>query len=348
MSVAGLKTLPYVCPACRAPVARESVTYCCAACGRSYPILCGIADFRLAPDRYLSLGAERAKAAYLHRYAKDHSFAQTVGEYYRITDDVPPGMARRYAGYVLSGEARGETMLHRLVPAAVSLQVVQPLLDAGCGAGGLVVAAARAGHRVCGLDIALRWLVIAAKRLEEEGLTADLVCADIAHPPFGDATFGAVAAVDLFEHLPDGFASAASIQRLLRTGGRVLATGANRHTLASHPVAGLWGVGFLPAAMRTRYVILRRGSDTLRHMTLLSPGALQGLFARAGFDRMRLDAMAVPSVRGRPGLRRLAVTCYRCMRSTPILNRLLLRIGPVFELTAHKLVDQTSDQRNAM
>lgn len=326
---------------------RESAAYRCDACGRSYPILCGIADFRLAPDRYLSLEAERAKAAHLHGYSRGRSFAQTVAEYYRITDDVPPGMARRYADYVLSGEARGAAFLHRLVPDAGADGGALPLLDAGCGAGGLVAAAARAGRPVCGLDIALRWLVIAAKRLEEEGLVADLVCADIAHPPFADAAFDAVAAVDLFEHLPDGPAAAGSILHLLRPGGRLLATAANRHTLAPHPVAGLWGVGFLPAGLRRRYVTARRGLDTTRYLTLVSPRALRRLLARAGFDRIRVDAMAVAPLATGTVLRRFAVTGYLAVRRVPVLNRLLLRIGPVFELVARRPEDNTPKRRNA-
>ena len=341
MSATGTPAPAYQCTACRAPVVRQDAGYHCAACGRSFPIICGIADFRLASDRYLSLDDERAKAERLHAFACDHSFAETVAEYYRITDDVPDDMAQRYARYVLAGEARGRVML----PSLVSGQGV--VLDAGCGAGGLVVAAARAGQRATGLDIALRWLVVAAKRLEEEGLSAELVCADIACPPFAEGRFDAVAAVDLFGHLPDEATGASAMLRLLAPGGRLLATSSNRYTLAPHPVAGLWGVGFMPGGLRRRYVIARRGFDTLRYFRFLSPGALGRTMTQAGFEDVRLEALAVAPETGAQGLRRLAIRLYRGLRAAPVANRLLMRLGPVFQLTARKPVAPFSDQRNS-
>jgi 2-polyprenyl-3-methyl-5-hydroxy-6-metoxy-1,4-benzoquinol methylase len=343
MSASTPRSPSYLCPACRASVARQDAGYHCPQCGRTFPIICGIADFRLAPDRYLSLADERAKAERLHRFARDHSFAETVAEYYRITDDVPPAMAERYARNVLAGENRASEVLSTLVAGQGNL----PMLDAGCGAGGLVVAAARAGHRISGLDIALRWLVIAAKRLEEEGLDVELVCADIAHPPFPEATFDAVAAIDLFEHLPDTAPGATALYQLLAPGGRLLATSANRHTLAPHPVAGLWGIGYLPAELRRRYVMARRGIDTLRYLQLLSPRMLKNCAKRAGFEQVRLDPLAVSPAIGGSALRRLAIGCYRALRTAPFTNRLLLHLGPVFQLTARKPVASISNQRNS-
>lgn len=345
MSGKGAPSPDYLCTSCRAPVSRQDAGYHCGNCGRSFPVICGIADFRLAPDRYLSLEDERAKAERLHDFARRHSFARTVAEYYRITGDVPEKMAQRYARYVMAGEARGHAMLPALLAGQRKPEL--PLLDAGCGAGGLVVAAARAGHRVSGLDIALRWLVIAAKRLDEEGLSAELICADIACPPFAEGRFDAVAAVDLFGHLPDEATGASAMLRLLAPGGRLLATSSNRYTLAPHPVAGLWGVGYLPGGLRRRYVIARRGFDTLRYFRFLSPGALGRTMKQAGFEDVRLEALAVAPETGAQRLRRLAIRLYRGLRAVPIANRLLLRLGPVFQLTARKPVAPFSDQRNS-
>ena len=64
-----------LCPRCRAAVARDAEGYACPSCGAQYPVLCGIPDFRLAPDRYLSLEDERSKARRLHDFAASHSFA---------------------------------------------------------------------------------------------------------------------------------------------------------------------------------------------------------------------------------------------------------------------------------
>lgn len=328
----------YLCPACRAAVQRQAGAWHCAACGRTYPILFGIADFRLAPDPYLSLADERAKAGRLHDFAQNHSFAETVAEYYRITDDVPPAMARRFAAYVHAGAARGGGVLDRLVPDA------GPLLDAGCGAGGLVLAAAVAGRDVTGLDIALRWLVIARKRLDEAGVQAELVCADIAAPPFADGRFARIVALDLFEHLPNPPGAAQTLHALLRPGGRLFATGANRYTLAPYPLAGLWGVGFLPTGLRRRYVIWRRGLDTLRHARLMSPHALAGLLRRAGFGGLRLRALDIPPDRMQTGqiqsgsrLEKFTLGLYRHLRTVPVIRGLMVLTGPAFEIQAQKI-----------
>lgn len=325
----------YVCPRCRASVTRTGDSHVCARCGADYPVLCGIPDFRLAPDRYLSLAQERAKAQRLHAYSLSHDFAGTVAEYYRITDDVPPDMALRFADYVLAGEARGRAVLDRLPPADGG---PGGLLDAGCGAGGMVAAAARAGQPVTGTDIALRWLVIAQKRLEEEGFDAELVCADVAAPPFPDAAFGRIAATDLFEHLPDPAEGARSITRLLTPGGRLYATGANRFTLATYPPAGLWGVGFLPTLFRQRYVSARRGIDTLRFLAMQSPATLARLLVAAGLEDIRLAPMTVSADRGHSlgPAKRLALWLYRRLCGTAPTRALLLWAGPIFEITARR------------
>lgn len=318
----------YLCPACRIPVTPQTAAWHCAACGRTYPVLCGIPDFRLAPDAWLPLADERAKAARLHAFAQDHSFDETVAEYYRITGDVPPDMALRFAAYVRAGVARGAGVLGRLGPGG------GPLLDAGCGAGGLLVAAASTGQPVTGLDIALRWLVIAQKRLAEAGLTADLVCADIAAPPLAPASYDRIAATDLFEHLPDPARGAQALRRLARPGARLFVTGANRFTLAPYPLAGLWGVGFLPAGLRRAYVIRRRGFDTLRHARLTSPARLSRLLRAAGFAGVRAAALDVPP--GRPassGLQFFAITVYKRLRSLPLARQLMTITGPAFEIT---------------
>lgn len=301
----------------------------CGACGRTYPVLCGIPDFRLSPDAYLSLEDERAKAARLHAFAQDHSFDETVAEYYRITGDVPPDMALRFAAYVRAGVARGAGVLDGLG------RSTGPLLDAGCGAGGLVVAAATAGQQVTGLDIALRWLVIAQKRLAEAGLTAELVCADIAAPPLPPASFDRIAATDLFEHLPDPPRGAQALRTLSRPGARVFVTGANRFTLAPYPLAGLWGVGFLPAGLRRAYVTRRRGFDTLRHARLTSPTQLARLLRGAGFKGTRVRPLDVPAVRnGSSGsLQFYAITVYKRLRNVPVARALMTLTGPAFEIT---------------
>nr|HQU70398.1 class I SAM-dependent methyltransferase [Albidovulum sp.] len=221
------------------------------------------------------------------------------------------------------------------------------LLDAGCGAGGLVLAAARAGLPVTGTDIALRWLVIAAKRLEEEGLHADLVCADIGRPPFPEAGFDRIAATDLFEHVPDLPQTVNALFRLLAPGGTLYATGANRHTLAVYPPAGLWGVGFLPTTLRRRYVTARRGIDTLRFLAMQTPGSIARALRTAGFTAVRTAPMSVPAERAAAtgGAKRALIGIYRLLCEVPIARTGLLRLGPVFEISAQRPVGSLGSER---
>lgn len=334
----------YVCPRCRRAVTRQGATYLCGQCGAQYPVLCGIPDFRIDPDRYLTLEQERAKAERLHAFSQKHSFAETVAEYYRITQDVPPDMAAHFADYVIAGEARGRIVLDKL-PFGGSER--PGLLDAGCGAGGTVAAAARAGQSITGIDIALRWLVIAQKRLTEEGLRGELVCADIANPPFADAMFDRIAATDLFEHLPDPAAGARSIRSLLVPGGQFYATGANRFTLAIYPPAGLWGVGFLPTALRQRYVVWRRGFDTLRFLAMQSPARLARLLAAAGLADIRTAPMTISSDRGLSfgPSKQFALGLYRRFCTITLTGAALLWIGPIFEITARRPKGASSSKR---
>lgn len=320
----------YLCPACGNRCEKATRSWQCTGCAREFPVLFGIPDFRLSGDRYLSLEDERAKAARLDEFGRDHSFAELVAEYYRITDDVPPEMAKRYASYVASGEIRGNEMLRRIPEDA------SRVIDVGCGAGGVVLALARAGHQVTGTDIALRWLVIAKKRLEEAGVTADLVCADIKAPPFPSGSYDLALALDLFEHAGPCRSVAQQIGGLLVSDGRLFATAANRHTLGVYPPAGLFGVGFMPETVRRRYVVARRGLDTLRHLNMMTPSGLRACLAESGFDGVRVAPMEIGPDRPLGSLARLVRPLYARLRDVPVTGPVLTAIGPVFEIEARR------------
>lgn len=323
----------FVCPSCRSGLRSDEDRFECERCARSFPILFGIPDFRLRGDRYLTLQQERTKAAYLHTYGKTHSFDELVAEYYRITDDVPHEVAKKYADYVRSGTNRGKVVLQKL-----ALNEQSFLLDLGCGSGGVVAAAVDAGYAARGVDIALRWLVIAAKRFEEAESKPDLVCADVHALPFPDRSASHVIAADLLEHVCDQESALSSIRSVLAPEGRVWISGSNRFTLAPHPVAGMLGVGFLPRPIRDRYVVARRGLNTLRNFRLISPMSTARLFKRNGFTKIQLSPLDVGNYTGPAGtgFRRGLFRMYAALRTWPILAQLLLLFGPAFEFVASK------------
>ena len=124
-----------------------------------------------------------------------------------------------------------EPFERRAVAAGLGLLRVQPgerVLELGCGAGGALVALARAvggAGRVVGLDLSPGMLRLAAARLRRAGLAdrAELVVADATAVPFADASFDAVFmsfTLELFD-TPEIPLVLAECRRVLRPGGRI-------------------------------------------------------------------------------------------------------------------------------
>jgi demethylmenaquinone methyltransferase/2-methoxy-6-polyprenyl-1,4-benzoquinol methylase len=102
------------------------------------------------------------------------------------------------------------------------------VLELGCGAGGALVALARAvgsAGRVVGLDLSPGMIDLAAARLRRAGLAgrAELVVADATSVPFAAASFDAVFmsfTLELFD-TPEIPLVLAECGRVLRPGGRI-------------------------------------------------------------------------------------------------------------------------------
>lgn len=92
------------------------------------------------------------------------------------------------------------------------------VLDAGCGRGDFGERLAAAGIEVVGLDQSSRMVDLTRER----GLEA--VVGDIAELPFPDESFDAAAANHVLYHLPDVDRGLAELARVLRPGGRLVAT----------------------------------------------------------------------------------------------------------------------------
>lgn len=318
----------YVCPACRAPVTKAGQSYHCAACGREYPILFGIPDFRLEGDRYLTLEEERAKAAKLHAYGKDHDFAALVAYYYAITDDVPGHLKPVFADYVLNAEDRSREALRALAPAGGG-----QLLDLGCGSGGALAAARTDFAQLTGLDIALRWLVIADKRLREMQVPARLVCADAGKPPFAPEGFSHVLATDLLENTVEPGAVIECAASLLKQDGRLFVASSNGNWLGPHPATRLWAAGLVPQGIRAAILRRKYGVDLLRAVTFIRPGAVRAAARKAGLRQIAARAVDLPQgwSHSKPLLVRFMAAAYSGVARMPVLRLALLHAGPVFQ-----------------
>ncbi len=53
--------MTFVCPICKGTLAQEREAFRCEACSHDFPVVCGIADFRLWPDAYIGMREDREK-----------------------------------------------------------------------------------------------------------------------------------------------------------------------------------------------------------------------------------------------------------------------------------------------
>ena len=324
----------FVCPRCKGALAKEPSYYRCRPCGNGYPVLFGIPDFRVRSDRYLNLEEERDKARRLFEFGEHASFRELVQYYYSITFDLPDNMARRYQASILAGTERAKWILRELSPRLDS----GPLLDIGCGTGGLLVAAQGGLRGIYGIDIALRWLVIAQKRLRENNATATLVCADAEAMPFPRQIFVNAVAVDLLEHVYDVDKTIQEIAGILRPNGVLWLSAVNRYCVGPHPLTGVWGTGYLPPALRSWVLKRLKGVDLLRFANMLSPGEVCRKLRHQGFVALQASPKRVEGidVRAYSTSERVLIALYRSAVRLPLFRQILLWIGPAFEITCRK------------
>jgi SAM-dependent methyltransferase len=179
------------------------------------------------------------------------------------------------------------------------------VLDAGCGTGGVLAHLGREVSAV-GVDRSPRALAFCRRRGVER-----LVCAEGDRLPFRPASFDLVLLLDVLEHFADEMALLGGVQRLLRSGGRVL---------VSVPAFQLlWSVHDETLHHFRRYTagrlgrVLEQAGFTLEVLTYTNVAALppalvvRGLLARLGLRRAgTTDFGATPAWLGR-----ILTTAYR-------------------------------------
>ncbi|MFG3259953.1 class I SAM-dependent methyltransferase [Streptomyces sp. NPDC048172] len=106
------------------------------------------------------------------------------------------------------------------------------VLDAGCGSGMLSAALRDRGAVVTGIDASAGMLAQARRLLGED---ADLHVADLRDPlPFDDGTFDDAAASLVLHYLEDWGPTLAELRRVLRPGGRLIASVSHPFTSYAH------------------------------------------------------------------------------------------------------------------
>jgi ubiquinone/menaquinone biosynthesis C-methylase UbiE len=141
------------------------------------------------------------------------------------------------------------------------------ILDIGCGTGAMSQKLSPYGE-VVSADFSPLALDFSKRR----GLT-ELCAADAMRLPFRDRSFDVIVALDILEHLPDDQAALAEFQRVLKPGGRVIATvPAYRSLWSGHDVALMHFRRYVSREVKERFVRARLKIEKLSYaMTLLYP-----------------------------------------------------------------------------
>lgn len=322
----------FVCPRCRGDLARDLEAYRCAPCAVTYPIVLGIPDFRVEPDPWIGLEDDRAKARRLVDAARDLDFAGSVAAYWAMTPGTPAALARQFTEYVLAGERRAAEWLDGV--SGPGDQPTEPWLEIGCASGDLLAVAARRGLPMVGVDVAMRWLVIARKRPALQGGAQLLVCANGEHLPFRDGLFAHVASVGTLEHCRRAESVLAESARVLRHGGAASLRTTNRYSILPEPHVNVWGVGFVPRRWADAYVRWRSGHRYLHHRPLSRYELSRGL-RRAGFRDVRVrPARLLGPDRERLGrLGGAAAPIYEWARGTAGISHGLGVIAPLLDVS---------------
>ena len=322
-------SLGYACPRCRRAVARGADAYACAGCGSRFPVVLGIPDFRVFPDPWIGLEDDRDKARRLEERAQGASVESMVRTYWAMTPGTPAAQADRFVEHVLHAHARSREWVDRLPPVPATPDIAW--LDIGTGTGDLAVVAAERGVSVVGIDIAMRWMVVARRRAELAGVGVDLVCCNAEHLPFADATFERATAVGTVEHLGEADTMLRETRRVLRRGGDLHVRTVNRYSVLPEPHVNVWGVGYVPRRLADRYVQWRSGQRYEHHRPLSSRELRRGLQS-AGFRDVSVEAAPLLATeRARLAHREWAADLYERSR-TAVGGRIALRlVAPLLE-----------------
>lgn len=321
-----------VCPFCRGDlceaVAGEESNLTCRGCGRTFPVICGIPDLRVLPDPYISFEGDRTKARMLYSRFGDLDFAGIIALYYHITPETPAHDVRANTARLLNGVAKAESTLEGWSASFGEVRG-QSLLDVGCGTAPLLAASQPRFARAIGIDVGLRWLVVAKRRLLELGLDIPLVAACGEALPFRDGTFDAVSMDSFLEICRDGDAALREACRVLRPSGSLLVSTPNKFSIGPDPHIGVPGGGFLPQFIVDTLAKQRMARPPIRHF--FTARSLGRAMRRAGFAAARVELPSVSdaqqAVLGRTGQR--AARWYNALRRTPIARQALFAVGPI-------------------
>lgn len=158
------------------------------------------------------------------------------------------------------------------VSRALAANKPQRVLDLGCGAGFVAIPLAQAGHDVTGIDLSASTLSVARSRSTPE-LALRFARADVSAVPEPDASFDAVLALDLLEHVDQPAALIREAARVLKPGGQFI-----YHTFNRTPVSQLVAIRLL------RFVVRECPPDLHVYRAFIKPSELRAMLDAVGLS----------------------------------------------------------------
>jgi SAM-dependent methyltransferase len=326
-------SVPWRCPRCRGALADAGASIHCAACGAHYDVVDGIPDLRVPTLAWVDFDRDKAEARKLASLAGAGAEALA-----RAVFGARPHWNEARVCFrtqqVLEGPARAAREIETwLAPAA---RASGPLLEIGCGTGGLL-AALPADREAIGVDVSLAWLVVAKRLLAEHGRSVPLAAAVAEALPLADGSAGAVVALDVIEHVADLGPVLREIDRVAAPGAALAFSTPNRFSLGAEPHVGVWGVGWLPRRLQPGYVQWRTGEPYTFARLLSAREALRLIRAHTRFEAAA-EAPPIPDEElARFGSRRAALArAYNALTRAPGIRAACTAVGPFFRVTGRR------------
>ena len=329
-----LRYAEFVCPLCQGDLVALRESYSCERCEREYRLHCGIPDFRVFPDPYLSFDEDRERTEIVLGALERYKLEPLLEYYWTFSDITPPDLRPRFVRSAMLGEKRAMRTMRVIGSGGDSGTMRRRVLEIGSGTGNFLAVAVERDQQVIGIDIAMRWLHLSRRRFMDKGLAVPpLVCCCAEYLPFRDGAFDLIVMSSTLEFVRDQRKVFAECARLLGEGGSLYVNTVNRFSIARDPYAYLWGVGFLSRAWQAGYVRWRRGAR-YEQIRLLSLGELKRLAGECSLaGDIQLPDIDDAALSGFSRLTRLQVRLYRLLKALPVFGWLLKWIGPGWDAT---------------
>ena len=264
--------------------------------------------------------------------------------------------------FAVTSNARGERAAERILRAAPLaspgrrwLRRRPRVLDVGCAYGGFLVAFARRGARVTGIELDRRLLALAVVNLREQGVDASLVAGDATDSvPAFVGRFDLVIANDVVEHVVSLERFLANIRDWLTPGGVAyleIPNGAQPHAVIADGHYGLFGITLLDFDEARAYFRALNPAGVMDVYRYPSMDAYREAFAAAGLTFEILeDTLAITGLGAREveaQLEQLRAASAEGLARVPDVSRALVaeRLAQYLEKAASAPRRTAAEQR---